>query len=228
MTTDLGSKVHHAFIEPLLRTGRVPSGAEVALVLGVPKETIRDALLYLGQTHGVVLHPHVCEPWIIHPFSLSPSATWVEGAERGWWAPCMWCAFGIAALAHEPVTIHTRLGGEAEDLDIHVENGLVRETDILVHFALPPRAAWDNVQHFCATVLPFSSEDRVHAWSERHGLPTGAVIPIQQCADLGRDWYFAYAESNWRKWSVTQAADIFAGVGLTGAFWALPPSDGRF
>jgi hypothetical protein len=40
-------------------------------------------------------------------------------------------------------TIHTRIGGEREDIDIHVEKGRVRESDLWVHFALPPRDASD-------------------------------------------------------------------------------------
>ena len=32
-----------------------------------------------------------------HPFSLSPAATWIQQGEQGWWAPCIWCGFGIAA-----------------------------------------------------------------------------------------------------------------------------------
>jgi hypothetical protein len=51
----------------------------------------------------------------------------------------------------------TRIGGEAEDIDIHVEKGRVRESDLWVHFAVPPRNAWDCVHHFCATVLAFRS-----------------------------------------------------------------------
>src|SRR5262249_57149373 len=33
---------------------------------------------------------------------------------RGWWAPCIWCALGVAALVGEDVVIHSRIGGEAE------------------------------------------------------------------------------------------------------------------
>ena len=54
----------------------------------------------------------------------SPTAMWVQMGQRGWWAPCIWCALGIAALADDDVVIHSRIGGEAEDLDLHVSQGL--------------------------------------------------------------------------------------------------------
>lgn len=228
MPIELLSRVHRGLIQPIRQSGRAPSVADLAHTLAVEPEIVRATLEDLALTHGVVLHPHVCEPWVLHPFSLSPSATWVEAGERGWWAPCMWCAFGISALVKGPLTIHTRLGGEAEDIDIHVEDNRVRESALWIHFAVPPRAAWDNVHHFCATVLPFRSPTQVEAWSARHAIPVGAVIPIQQCADLGREWYQTYAEANWRKWSVREAAEIFARVGLTTPFWSLPATDGGF
>jgi len=228
MAKALESEVHRRYVEPILRTGRPPSGRVVAEALGIPLAEVHSVLRTLADGHGLVLHPHVCEPWIVHPFATSPSATWVEGANRGWWAPCMWCAFGIAALADESVTIHSRLGGEREDVDIHVSGGRVVESDLLVHFAVPPRAAWDNVHHFCATVLPFRTGEEVRDWCARHLIPLGSIIPIQQCADLGHEWYAPYADPDWRKWSVRQASEIFARVGLHDEFWTLPKTDGGF
>ena len=90
----------------------------------------------------------------------------------------MWCACGVATLVGGDATIHTRIGGEGEDIDIHVEAGRPRESDLWVHFAVPPRNAWDCIHHFCATVLPFHSPEDVQTWSERHGIPVGAVAPI--------------------------------------------------
>src|ERR1700737_4283526 len=89
MTANIETAVHYRYVEPLLATGRLPDSREVAERLGVPIEEVRRALRSLADTHGVVLHTHVCEPWVIHPFSASPIATWVESGDRGWWATCM-------------------------------------------------------------------------------------------------------------------------------------------
>jgi len=227
-TAVIDAEVHHAFIDPLRRTGCAPSRQQVSAALARPVDDIEQALRRLSASHGVVLHPHVCEPWVIHPFSLSPTATWVQQAELGWWAPCIWCGFGIAALAGGNAVIHARIGGEMEDVDIHIVNGEVVEKSLWVHFAVPPRAAWDNVHHFCATVLPFRQAADVQTWSNRHGLPAGSAVPISQVQELGREWYAHHCDRNWRKWSVAEAVAIFERVGLAGAFWSLESREGSF
>jgi hypothetical protein len=129
-TAVFDAEVHHAFIDPLRRTGCAPSRQQVSAALARPVNDIEQALRRLSASHGVVLHPHVCE-----------------------------------------LVIHARIGGEMEDVDINIVNGEVVEKSLWVHFAVPPRAAWDNVHHFCATVLPFRQAADVRTWSNRHGLP---------------------------------------------------------
>jgi hypothetical protein len=228
MPTDTTTALHHAYITGLIETGRLPTTEQVAARLALSTAEVEQGLQDLAAIHGVVLHPHVHTPWVIHPFSASPTATWVESGGRGWWATCMWCACGVATLVGGNATIHARLGGESEDIDVHIENGVVREQDVWVHFAVPPHASWDNVHHFCATVLPFRSPEEVAAWSERHGIEQGAVVPATQVMNLGREWYARHADADWRKWSIPQAAEIFRKVGLDGEFWALPRSEGSF
>jgi hypothetical protein len=97
-----------------------------------------------------------------------------------------------------------------------------------IHFAVPPRNAWDCVHHFCATVLPFRRPEDVGTWSDRHGIPMGAVAPIAQVMDLGREWYARHADPDWRKWTVREAAEIFRKVGLVGDFWEIPATEGGF
>ena len=96
------------------------------------------------------------------------------------------------------------------------------------HFAVAPRAAWDNVHHFCATVLPYRSAEDVRLWSERHGILMGAVAPVSQIMHLGREWYARHADPDWQKWSVHEAAETFRRVGLTGEFWDIPVTEGGF
>src|SRR5260370_40824783 len=117
-TAAFDAEVHHAFIDPLRRTGRAPSRHEVAASLARPINEIEQALHRLSASHGVVLHPHDCEPWVIHPFSLSPTATWVQQGEQGWWAPCIWGGFGIAALAGGNAGSPPRMCGGREVLEI--------------------------------------------------------------------------------------------------------------
>ncbi len=220
--------IHHHIVRGLLHQGHAPRMPDLAAQFGVPLSQIERALKMLADDHGAVLHPHACEPWIVHPFALSPSATWVQGTGKGWWAPCLWCAMGIAELAQSAITISTRLGGERDCLEIGVEDGQVTHDDLLVHYAKPPHAAWDNVHHYCAMVLPFRSEQEIDTWSERHDLPRGEAVPLQTVADLGRQWYGRHADADWQKWTREEAQAIFRDVGLTGAFWDLGGGEGRF
>lgn len=200
---------------------------------GHPPRLVEDAhpaLRELEATHGVVLHPGTTDVWIAHPFSASPTAVWVErrGADRGWWAPCLWCAMGVVVLAAPDAIIHTRLGGEAAPVAIQVDGAARVASDACVHFPLPLREAWNNVVHFCATVLPFRSADDVAAWSARHTLPLGAVVPIGHVLQLARVWYGNHLAPDWRKWTVAEAKRILDEVGLVGAHWQLPGADERF
>lgn len=140
----------------------------------------------------------------------------------------MWCALGVAVLVGGTVTIHSRLGGELEDLDLEVQEGNPIRSDILVHMALPPREAWVDVRHFCATLLPFRTEADVDLWSRRHGLPRGMAVPVGVLAKLARKWYGKHADKNWKKWTAVEAKQIFEEVGLSGQFWSLESGTGRF
>lgn len=220
--------IHQRLICGMIDTGRCLSAEDLSTTLEMPIEEIKASLMRLEENHAVVLHPHECSAWMIHPFAASPSNTWVQQGDRGWWAPCMWCALGVATLIGGQVTIHARIGGEAEAVQIPIENGYPKATGLYAHFALPPKHVWDNVHHYCAMLLPFHTERQIDAWSERHGLSRGKAVPIQQAAALARAWYGRHAERDYRKWTPQEAQKIFAEVGLTGEFWALDSTSDRF
>jgi len=223
------SQLHFELIHGLLSEGACPTNAELGRLMQLAPADVERLLRLLSETHGVVLHPHVCEPWILHPFSLTPTLNWVDGRPRGWWAPCVWCAFGVATLAGGEVQIHTRLGGESEPLTIQVRDGQPLEfEDVLVHFAIPPARAWDNVHQHCAMVLPFRSEEEIEKWCKRHHLPHGLAVPLPQVALLAQRWYGSHAKRDWRKWTVAEAQIIFHETGLTSEFWSLAGRSGEF
>ncbi len=229
MESSKESLLHHFMIRGLLDTGRCPSNEELGHVLNVSPPELISLLRNLEAAHGVVLHPDRPEPWVIHPFSIAPTATWVQGSDRGWWAPCVWCAFGIAVLVGGDVQLHTRIGGEKESVTILVRDGEpVDPESYCAHFAIPPAQAWNNVHAHCAMLLPFRSPGEVQAWAARHALPLGEVVPLRQVAALARKWYGGHADSRWRKWTVPEAQNIFNAVGLDSEFWDLGGQPGRF
>ena len=201
--------------------GRAPSNEQLAQRLDADVIAVEQSLRQLHDAHALQLHPHRCAPWVVHPFALSPGSCWVETSGRGWWANCLYCGMGIAAALNEDVSIHTRIGGEREPIVVHVCGGEVQETELLFHLSTPVREWWDNVIHACASFQPFHSEGDVEDWCARHGLPRGAVVPIQQMWRFAADWYGSYLEKQWRKRSVAETKALFEKHGFEGDFWRL-------
>lgn len=76
--------------------------------------------------------------------------------------------------------IHTRIGAETEPAVVEVRDGVPQNADeMLVHFSIPPRRAWDNVHQRCSLVLPFRSQSNINQWCERHGRTVCAGILAQ-------------------------------------------------
>jgi hypothetical protein len=235
--TRLDSRVHHRVLQSIVDRGAAPTVAELAADLDHGADDIAASLARLHDNHGLVLHPGGDSIWIAHPFSLSPTAVWVARGDRGWWAPCLWCAFGIQALVGA-VDITVRLGGEAETVVVTADGDTITvdagagcppiDGELIAHFPLPPRRAWDNVSHFCAQLLPFRSLDQLDAWCARHRLPRGVALAPGQLQQLAFRWYGRHLDDDWVKWTPAEAAAIFAGCGLDGDFWALDASADRF
>jgi len=229
MSADLLSRLHYALIRGFIERGACPVNADLAKELRVSPSELEEFLREMAEIHGLVLHPHVCEPWVVHPFSTTPTIHWVEAPGRGWWAPCIWCALGVASLVGGDVRIHTRVGAEAEPLIIAVEDGEPSEADaVWVHFAIRPARAWDNVHQHCAMVLAFRSREEIREWCARHGVATGEAVPLGQVAGFAREWYGSHARPDWRKWTVPEAQEIFRRAGLVGEFWDLGKLSGRY
>ncbi|MEO6576598.1 MAG: organomercurial lyase [Polyangiaceae bacterium] len=223
----MDSLVHHAVLEHIVRAGHAPTLDELARALSASREDIERSLQRLAEGHGLVIRPGSSEVVVAHPFAVRPTATWVDAGTHGWWAPCLWCAFGIATLVACEVSIHARLAGEREPMTLHVFPNEIVNSDLLVHFSLPPRSAWDDVALFCSTVLPFRSRAQCKAWCGRHRLPYGELVPMAQVQDLATAWYGRHLDRDWVKWTAVQAQEIFREVGLTSAFWELAPKAGE-
>lgn len=225
---ELLARLHHELINGLIQHCTCPSVSVLGQKLNLSETEVESLLGELASIHGVVLHPHAREPWIVHPFSLTPTINWIKGESGSWWAPCIWCALGVAVLVGGSAQIHSRYGAEAEPFILEVVNGRPIRDDVVVHFAIPPARAWDNVHQHCSLVLPFHSPQHLRDWCGRYGLPSGEAVPLQTVADLAQAWYGSHASPHWRKWTVTQAQEIFSRVGLRSEFWQLQMRQGQF
>jgi len=222
------SSLHHAIMESFIDNGHAPTSEDLATQLGTSQSTIHQALSTLQDEHGVVLHPHTPEVWVAHPFSSAPTPFVVKHASKEWWAPCAWCALGVAAVVDADVEIVTTLGATSSQATLRIENGRLQDPDHVVHFPVPMRHAWDNVLYTCSTMLLFRTEADVDAWSERHRIPRGDVQPVELVWELAQAWYGRHRARDWRKWTAEEARDIFQRLGLTGPIWEVPGADERF
>lgn len=216
---DFDFQVRGVLTRQIADLGHAPARQDLAAMLRTAPAEIDRSLQRLHDAQALLLHPHCCEPWVVHPFALSPGSCWVEVGERGWWANCVYCAMGIAAAVGSDAAIHTRLGGEREPLTIAIRNGEVREAELLLHLATPVRHWWDNVIHACASFQPFRTEAEIESWCSRHAFARGAVVPLGTMWRFASEWYGSYLTEPWRKRSRQQIAELFERFGFHGDFW---------
>jgi hypothetical protein len=204
----------------IAREGNAPSIADLAKECLLTPSEAQAGLRRLADAHALLLHPDSDEPWAVHPFALAPGSCWVEAGGRGYWANCLYCAFGIAAALKCDATITTRYGGEADTVRYRVEHNSVAPCADLFHLSTPPRKWWDNVIFACSSFQPFRNRQEIEDWVDRHRLPQGAVMTIPQLWAFAQEWYGEYLATPWRKRTPDEASDLFRRHNLTGAFWA--------
>lgn len=222
------SALHHAVLRSFVDRGFAPTREELAEQLSMSAPEVKRQLRSLADEHGIVLHPHNDEVWVAHPFSAVPTNFILRRGAREWWGNCAWCALGAAALIGGDLTISTVLGANGRWQEIRIREGRVVPDDLVVHFPVPMTQAWDNVHFTCSVMLAFASEADVDAWCRAHRIAKGDVRPIDQIWRLARDWYGRHLDRDWRKWTVDEAAEIFARHGLDGPIWELPRDHARF
>jgi hypothetical protein len=212
--------VRGALTRAIAALGHAPSNVDLASELGVPLAAVEASLRRLHDAHALLLHPGGCRPWVVHPFALSPASCWVETADRGYWASCLYCAFGVAAALAKDAAISTRIAGEGEPVQYEIVGGRPLPSADVFHLSTPVRAWWDNVVHACSSFQPFHAESHIDDWCRRHALPRGATMSIPALWDFASDWYGSYLRTPWRKRSPDDARNLFARHGLTSPFWA--------
>ncbi|MEO1229641.1 MAG: organomercurial lyase [Myxococcota bacterium] len=221
--------MHQAVIRGFIDLGSAPTRSELAAHLSLSEPETEASLRRLDANHGVVLDPSSGEVWIAHPFCSSPTLFRVEGPERGWWAPCIWCALGITALVENPqLFVKTRLGGDGACCDILVGPEGIQPSGLLAHFPIRPALAWQNVHRHCACTLVFDREEAIDAWCVRNRMDRGEVLTLEHTANFAALWYGEHLSPDWKKPTVSEARARLVKAGLTSEHWRLEGDDGRF
>lgn len=217
--SEFDQDVRGALTRAIAELGHAPELAELARTLDAEPGEIERSLLRLQDAHALHLHPGSCDPWAVHPFALSPGGCWVETDARGYWANCLYCAFGIVAAVASDARITTRFGGEGETAIFTIADGAPREQQGVFHLSTPAARWWPNVIHACASFQPFRAEAEIDGWCARHRLPKGAVMTIPALWSFASEWYGGYLQHPWRKRTPDEVRALFARHGLTSAFW---------
>lgn len=201
--------------------GFAPQLPELAARAGLSLASTEASLRRLHDAHALLLHPHKCEPWAVHPFALAPGSCWVETQRLGYWANCLYCAFGIAAALRCDARVTTRLGGEGETAVYAIREGELVQREGVFHLSTPAARWWDNVIYACSSFQPFRSEAEVDPWCRRHAMPRGAVMSLEALWRFARDWYGGYLEGPWRKRTAEEVRRLLDRHELSGEFWLL-------
>jgi len=216
---EIDHEVRGALTRRIAALGHAPSNQELAAELGLTLDLLEASLQRLHDAHALLLHPHTCRPWVVHPFALSPGSCWVQTATFGYWANCLYCGLGMVAALKSDAVITTRLGGEGETVRYVVESGMPHESSDVFHLSAPVAKWWDNVIFACASFQPFRTEADIDAWCARHALPKGATLTMPALWSFAGDWYGNYLQPGWRKRTPAEAQDLFRRHNLSGAFW---------
>eukprot|EP01084_Bolivina_argentea_P075354 136604_1 len=240
--SDTDSLVHYQILQYISNHGHAPNMKQLSDKCNISYSETLSSIKRLEEGHGVVLHPNSDPPkiWIIHPFSLTPSLFWVESTDinhqnKGFWAPCIWCACGAAHLIGGNANIYTKLGGQKENIVITIKNDKIISNSLCIkqlygHFGISVLNAWDNVHHFCSIALVFKSKENIKTWCKKHGYDEnyGHVTEIENIYNLGKIWYGKHMDRNWVKWTIKEAKEIFTKTGFTHSIWKLPDGDDTF
>ncbi len=71
-------------------------------------------------------------------------------------------------------------------------------------------------------MLIFRSEEHLAKWLADWHMPEGATLSLDQCWRLAKVVYGPdRREREWRRLTVDEMEELFAGLGLTSAFWRL-------
>ena len=138
---DVRLAVYRRFVDE----GSPPGVDDVAAELRAPRAEVEDAFRRLEAAHVLVFAPATLDIWMANPLCAYPTSFWVETPRGAWWGTCVWDALGIPAMLGEDATVSTHCPDCEEPLELRVENGDLRTTDGVAHFAVPARRWWQNI-----------------------------------------------------------------------------------
>ncbi len=141
MDNKLRLLVYRWFVE----YSRPPTAQEIAQVLELDLDVVREELIRFGEKHILVLEPDAVNVRMAMPFSAVPTDCLAKVGSREYWANCAWDALGVTAMLHQDAVIDSRCGDCGEPITLNVHDSRLIPAEALVHFALPVARWWDDI-----------------------------------------------------------------------------------
>ena len=129
----------------IVETTLAPDVAAIARGIHAAEPAVASALRKLADLHAIVLAPASTSIWMAHPFSAVPTAYPVVTRGRTYWANCAWDAAGVLSLLGDGES-RTRCADCGGVMTMAMRDGHIA-SDGVVHYAVPPRAFWDNIAY---------------------------------------------------------------------------------
>lgn len=143
--TDLDKKVRAFVYDYTMRDGLPPSLAQTAAALESAPQEIQASFQRLAEAHMLVLQKEAGEVLMANPFSAVPTPFLVRAGKQTYFGNCIWDAMGIPAMLKQDAVIQASCADCGTAMRLEIENGELKPSSGLVHFAIPAIHWWEDV-----------------------------------------------------------------------------------
>lgn len=126
-------------------TTRAPSVDETAAHFSLTHDQAASAYEALHNKHAFFLNPGTHDILIANPFSGIETPFRVHADGKNYFANCAWDSLGIPAALHTDAKIEATCSHSGHAIKFQVRNGMVSESDALVHFLVPFEHWYDDL-----------------------------------------------------------------------------------
>jgi len=130
---DIRAYIYHYFAD----NTRAPRVDETAAKFRLPVDQAVAAYVELNNRHSFFLKPGTQEILMANPFSNVETSFLVYANEKKYFANCAWDSLGIPAALHADADVEAACAQSGEKIVLQVRDGVVSNSDALVHFLVP-------------------------------------------------------------------------------------------
>jgi len=139
-------QVRRAVYDTIVRCGRAPTPADLAMSFGTDAVAIARTYRALADAHVIVLQPGTVEIAWAPPFSAVPTAFRATAGSMSWHAPCAWDAFGIPAALKQDAAVDAHCAWSGDRIACGVEHGVAYGEGV-IHLLVPAAHFWDDIAY---------------------------------------------------------------------------------